>query len=155
LRGKIGEMVVGMIRAMWLFGPFNKCIFYWTDATDRGRVPQGTVEKEFLGELLSGSMRNLRRETEIEESLTQRAQFQGLALTFCIHKGFLMVIDAESDLDLQAIQTRLKRSISDAMNEEPLAFSELLSNYDLPAKIKLRTRLEGILESQHRKHLPA
>jgi hypothetical protein len=116
---------------------------------DKSTVPPETVEKDFLTRLLSNSMKRLLREMEIEENPCRKARFQDLTLTFCLHMGFLMVLDAESDRDLDTIEVQLRRSISDAISEEPLAFGRLQSDYDMPSKIKLETRLQSILENQH------
>ena len=137
-----------MIRSMWLFGPFNKCIFHWKGAVDNGSVPVEPVEKDFLTGLLSNSMKRRLREMKMEENLCRREPFNDLTLTLCLHKGFLMVLDAESDRDLDVIELQLRRSISDAINEEPLAFGQLLSDCDMPGKIKLVNRLRSILETQ-------
>jgi hypothetical protein len=150
----MGEAVVGTIRAMWLFGPFNKCIFHWIDEIKKGKDSLERVEKEFLSGLLSASMKRFGREAEMEENLPRRVQFQDVTLTIYMHKGFLAVLDAESDGDFETIEPQLRRSISDAINEDPLGFGQLLSDYDMPGRSKLGNRLQSILESQHRKNAP-
>jgi hypothetical protein len=139
-----------MIRAMWLFGPFNNCIFHWRGAANEGKVPLESLENEFLPKLFSGSMNKVRREMEIEGNIVVRAHLQDRALTICMHKGFLMVADADSHLDLEAVKDRLGRSISDGIIEDPLAFGQLCDS-DTPAKAKLMARFQSILESQYGK----
>jgi hypothetical protein len=134
---------------MWLFGPFNKCIFSWTGAVDNSTVPVETADQDFLTGLLSNSMKRILREMKMDENSCRRERFQDLTLTLCLHKGFLMVLDAESDRDLDVIEPELRKSISDAINEEPLAFGQLLSDYDMPGRNKLVTRLRSVLETQH------
>jgi hypothetical protein len=139
-----------MIRSMWLFGPFNKIIFWWMGAVDCDTLSLRVVEKDFLSGLISNYLDSFRSEMCMENDLCRKIQFQNLPLTICMHKGFLMVLDAESDRDLDAIELQLRKVISDAVDEEPLAFGQLLSDYDMPGRIKLGTRLRGILESQSR-----
>jgi len=137
-----------LIRALWLFDPFGTRILRWVYSTywKRGRTDK--VEDGFFTGPLSRAIGDFIKKSNMGEKKSETLRFEGRLLTLYAQRGFLMIAEVDSKEDFELVIPSLSKTLDDAVVEDPLSFSELLSVYDMPGKARLTKQLSTLLRSQ-------
>jgi hypothetical protein len=143
-----GEAEEKLIRALWLFDPFGARVLRWVHDTYWKADRLQMVEDGFLSDPMAKAIRDFTRQVNLGEKSSETLSFGGRPLTLYAHKGFLMIAEADSKENLDPAIPSLSKALDDAIAEDPLSFSQLLSGYDMPGKKGLVKRLSTLLQSQ-------
>lgn len=142
-RKETGEL----IRALCIFDRFNKRIFQWSKANSIDKGCMDTFEKDLASKPLSIIVQQLVREASLGAEKTRRVEYQGCDLILYYYGWFLIVAEADSMEEFGKVVPLLVSGMKDAVSEDPLSFSELLSENKMPGKAKLARYLEKVLKS--------
>jgi hypothetical protein len=89
----------------------------------------------------------LYRKLSLGAERTRTIEYQGHDLILYYYGWFLIVANADPQEEFDKVIPRLISGIKDAVSKDPLSFSELLSENNMPEKSKLARYLEKVLES--------
>lgn len=136
-----------LIRALCIFDRFNKRVFQWSKANSLDKDCLEGFEKGLASGPLSRTVQQMVREASLGAERTRSIEYEGHDLILYYYGWFLIVADADSMEEFDKVIPLLISGIKDAVNKDPLSFSELLSENNMPGKSKLARYLEKVLES--------
>nr|MDO8132823.1 hypothetical protein [Candidatus Njordarchaeum guaymaensis] len=137
-----------MIRALWLFDPFGTRILRWVNSTYGKRGRFDGLEDGFLSGPLSKAIRDFIAQANAGKQDFKTLRFESHQLIFYFRKGFLVIAEVDSPESFEPAIPLLSKTLENAIVEDPLSFSVLLCNYDMPGKNRLIKQLSAFLKSQ-------
>ena len=137
-----------MIRALWLFGPFGTRILSWVHSAHGSREEFDELEDGFLSGSLSKMIRDFLAKANMGEKELETLRFGGHLLILYVQEGFLIIAEVDSEGSFELVVPSLSKTLHDALVEDPLSFSQLLSDYDMPGRNRLTKQLSTLLQSQ-------
>jgi len=149
------EVARKLIRALWLFDPFGTRILSWVHSAHDKRGEFDSIENGFLSGPLSKAIRDFIREANMGEKKSETLRFERHLLILYFQKGFLMIAEVDSAESFELAIPSLSKTLDDAIAEDRLSFSQLLSHYDMPGRNRLTKQLSTLLQSQKKLKLNA
>jgi hypothetical protein len=137
-----------MIRAFCLLDSSNRCIFHWVGNATAGADWFEKLGKELSTGQLPKVIRDFVRAASLGDDKARLVELGGYHLTLRIHRGFLIVADADSEDNYSKTMPVLLAEVDHVISEDPLCLSELLSGIDTPGKSKLISQIVNILQYQ-------
>jgi hypothetical protein len=135
------------IRSLCIFDPSNRPVFQWRKGKSIDKDWSERFEKALASGPLSKTIQQLIKEVNLDTEKTRVVEFEGRNLSLHLHGWFLIVADSDSKEEFDKVIPQLLAAINDAISEDPLSFSGLLSHNDMPGRSKLAAHLAKVLGS--------
>jgi hypothetical protein len=135
------------IRSICIFDPSNKPVFQWRKGKSIDKGWSERFEKALASGPLSKTIQQLTKEVNLDAEKTRVVEYEGHSLSLYLHGWFLIVADSDSKEEFDKVIPLLLAGINDVISEDPLSFSGLLSDDDMPGRKRLAAHLAKVLGS--------